>query len=615
MIDRLIPRYPLFLILGFLFMVFSLFFLTAGRDAMILVWANKLFDGDAGQSIFKTTQITDGVIGHTLAVWLFVGLGTIMLGIGFAIATIVGHLRATGQATRETYASIGALEPGEVEVEEPWFGRWFTRLLFSGIVVLLITFVLALWWDANFVFLKRAEFAGHTSGTAWETYSIVERALDPLLRGGKFLGMGLLIVGIATGLGTIIFNLSFQAKGLPAMTRRAMGQGDGDQPREPLRGVVPTGYIGLAIAGAVLVALSLPAGMVQAGFTSFAQAREFDGFISTVALRAGGVLDRAIEPALFLGMGMLFFSIAFLLLVIIRWLREQRAGFGDAVADLSGGAISRPTVEQSVWPERLVVPLAFFGLFILVFFFFTMAAVWSLNFIDMLNLQLAGETDSSAFQNAFRMDRMLRPVIGATRFLGIGTLMLAIGLALVTIVINLRATALLLPTGFSKLVPAAKGEEVEEEDLTVDEPMALAPWELLWPHLAGLAIVITATLPVVVLFAISIHRMLEERFAGLAEPGAMSGLFKSSFLSVQLFGASMQPWMLFGMGLILFAIGRFFATIVTFVELRRMVIIEGVSTIAEAISSKTAPATESSPDQGPDSEEGAAPSEPGLAPA
>jgi len=40
--------------------------------------------------------------------------------------------------------------------------------------------------------------------------------------------------------------------------------------------------------------------------------------------------------------------------------------------------------------------------------------------------------------------------------------------------------------------------------------------------------------------------------------------------------------MLFGMGLVLFAIGRFFATIVTFVQARRAIIVEGTSAIGEA---------------------------------
>ena len=116
------------------------------------------------------------------------------------------------------------------------------------------------------------------------------------------------------------------------------------------------------------------------------------------------------------------------------------------------------------------------------------------------------------------------------------------------------------------------------------EPMSLAPWNLLRPLLVGAAIVVSATLPIAVLLALSIHWMLGEQFAGLGGPGAMSGVFKDSFLAVRILGATLQPWMLFGMALIFFAIGRFFATIVGFVEARRMIIQEGTRAIAAALS-------------------------------
>ena len=161
--------------------------------------------------------------------------------------------------------------------------------------------------------------------------------------------------------------------------------------------------------------------------------------------------------------------------------------------------------------------------------------------------------------------------------------MLAIGLSLLTIVINLRATALLLPTGFSKLIALAQGEKPEEEDLTVYEPISLAPWDLFRPLAAGAAIVLSATLPIAILFAVSVHRMLGEQFAGFGSPGSTSGLYESSFLGVQLYGASLQPWMLMGMGIILFAVGRFFNTIVGFVQARNMIIREGAEAISEAV--------------------------------
>ena len=163
MIDRLMPKYALFLIVGFIITGASLLLFTAGRDALIVVWANKLFDGDTGTT-FKAAQTADKVIGHTLTVLLFVGLSFIKLGIGLAIATIVRNLRATGQATLDTYSAAGVVEAETSAFTEPWFGRYFTRFLVGGMGVVLFSFVVALWWDANLVFLKRAEFAGQTTG-------------------------------------------------------------------------------------------------------------------------------------------------------------------------------------------------------------------------------------------------------------------------------------------------------------------------------------------------------------------------------------------------------------------------------------------------------------------
>ena len=582
MIDRLIPKYPTFLVLGFLIMGFSLFFLTAGRDALIWVWADRFFDGNL-DGTFEATQTADQVIGRIMSVLLFVGLGVIMLGIGSAIATIVRNLRATGRTMVDAYSEAGVAGAEDSRFEEPWFGRYFTRFLFGGMSVVLFFFVMSWCRGANLVFLKEKEFDGETSGAAYETFLTVDRILDPLIEAGKFLGVGLLIFGILIGLVTIIMHLSFQARAVPVLTRRALagGNGDGERP-ETLRPHIPGGLVKLGIVGLVLMALAVPLAFIRAGFIGWVLDRQFDGSVSEWAIRAEGILARSIDPLINMGMGVLFFTIVFLLLAIIHWLREQRRGFGDAVADASGGAIARPVLEPTLWPHRLVAPLAVAGIIVVGFFFFSVTPLREVNFNNMLSLQFAGTT-GSVLEDAVRVDRTLGPIIGAVRFIGIASLMTAIGLALVTIVINLRATALLLPAGFTKLISVAKGEQPEEEELTVDEPMSLAPWDLFRPHLAGVAIVVTATLPVAVLHAVFINVMLGEQFAGLDAAGAMSGLFQDSFLTVNLFGATQQPWMLFGMGLILFAIGRFFSTIVGFVEARRMIIEEGTTAIAELV--------------------------------
>jgi len=118
LIERLIPKYPMFLVLGFIVVASGLFILTAGRDAVIVVWANKFFDGKTDDGLFEASQIADQVLGHTLSVWPFFGLSIIMLGIGFAIATIVGHLRATGQSTLDAYSSAGVAGAEEGRFQE-----------------------------------------------------------------------------------------------------------------------------------------------------------------------------------------------------------------------------------------------------------------------------------------------------------------------------------------------------------------------------------------------------------------------------------------------------------------------------------------------------------------
>ena len=86
--------------------------------------------------------------------WLFLGLSFLKLGIGFAIATIVRNLRVTGQRVLNAYRSAGVAGVEASRLGEPWYGRLFTRFLFSGILVVGFFFLLTLWWDANLVFLS-----------------------------------------------------------------------------------------------------------------------------------------------------------------------------------------------------------------------------------------------------------------------------------------------------------------------------------------------------------------------------------------------------------------------------------------------------------------------------
>ena len=586
MIERLIPKYPTFLIIGLVIVVSGLFVLMAGRDVLISVWVDKFFDGETDQGFFKVAQTAEQAIGNTLTVWFFLGLSFIKLGIGFAIAIIVRNLRSTGQLSLNAYASAGLTEAQTPQWNEPWFGRLFPKFLFAGILLLVTFFLLTLWWDANLVFLKDAEFDGRTTGVAYNAYSMIDRALGSMIGGGKFLGEAFLIFGILTGLATIIWNLSLQARVLPKLARRSLNADDSNRGRQLPGPFIPSTLLKLGVVGFAVLALATPLAIIRSGFICWSMGRQFEGTVSQTALRLDGIFARAIDPLTNLGLGILFFTIALLLLTIIHWLREQRRGFGVLASEVSAEGTPHPELEPALWPTRLVVPLALVGIFIVGFFFFTMTGIRDLNFNSLLSFQFSGDTASNLYHSALRLDRVLGPIIAATRFIGIASLFIAIGLALVTIVINLLATALLLPAAFTRLIATARGETPEEENLTLDEPMALAPWDLFWPLSVGAVIVISGTLPVVILQAWSIHRMLGEQFAGAGTLGATSGLYESTFLATNLFGASLVPWMLFGMGTILFSVGRFFSVIVGFVEVRRMVMVEGAEAIAEVITSR-----------------------------
>ncbi len=394
MIEKLIPRYPTFLIVGLVIVASGLFLLTAGRDAVIAVWVTKFFDGETDQGLFKASQMADRALGHTLTVWFFLGLSFIKLGIGFAIATIVQNLRATGRATLNAYSSAGVGGAPDRLPTEPWYGRWFTKFLFTGILVMGFFFVLMLWWDINAVRLVDAELDGHTSGVAYNTYLMVDRVLGTVIGSGKFLGESLLIFGILTGLATIIWNLSFQARALPTLTRRALQTRNADGEADLPSPYVPRTLLKLGIAGLVVMVIATPLALVHSGIIGWELDRMFEGATSETALRLDGAFQRIIDPMTFMGLGVLFFTIALLLLNIIRSLRTFRQNFGDVVADLSGGAVPQPVVELPLWPTRLVPPLAIFGILVIGFFSFTMTGVRELNFNHLLNLQFAGMTDT-----------------------------------------------------------------------------------------------------------------------------------------------------------------------------------------------------------------------------
>ena len=245
----------------------GLFVLFAGGDILISIWVDKLFDGNSSDGLFQAAQTAEQAIGHTLTIWFFLDLSFIKLGIGFSIATIVQNLRITGRLSLSSYASAGLSEAQDEldSYEEPWFSRMFTKFLFTGILLLGFFFLLTIWWNINLVFLRNAEFDGRTTGFAYEAYLMIERVLGAVVFGGKFLGEAFLIFGILTGLATIIWNLSRQARNLPELARRALDEHNPSR-GTPLAGpVIPSALIKLGTFGFAVLALAFPLALARAG--------------------------------------------------------------------------------------------------------------------------------------------------------------------------------------------------------------------------------------------------------------------------------------------------------------------------------------------------------------
>ena len=87
---------------------------------------------------------------------------------------------------------------------------------------------------------------------------------------------------------------------------------------------MPSALLKLGTLWFAVLALAFPLALARSVFIGWALGRQFEGGIGETALRLDGLLSQTIDPLTNLGLGILLFKISFLLLVIIRWLGEQR---------------------------------------------------------------------------------------------------------------------------------------------------------------------------------------------------------------------------------------------------------------------------------------------------
>ncbi|MHA1953908.1 MAG: hypothetical protein ACW96U_08180 [Candidatus Heimdallarchaeaceae archaeon] len=452
------------------------------------------------QMYITSDNLVEIALRRFLEIIPLLGLGFLKLGIGFAIVTIVRNISATGENATKSFNKAG-LELKKPKM--PFFSKAFPWFLISGIISELVAAIVMIFWiNAG---IKGDAFADHI-------YEIITVPIEAL-------GVALLIGGIAFGLATIVMNLGIQVNELP---RRLKILVKGEKNPEILdrSKLVPKWTIILTLTGMIVTASSfIPIAIVRAIH------------YSVTGLTPASLNGLFWDTWIFVGIAILLFSISYWLLRIIKWLRNQRSHIGETVGELA--EIETRPLEQPLKITTAVHSFATAGLTWMFIFFFVIT-----------------------IYNAFNPSP-LQMLIKPGRAISLALLFIGIGLALLTIVVNLKLTAFMLPGSFTNIVNVIKGDKKREEPpIAPEKPIKLSPLKLFFGLIFGVFLVILGTLPLAVL-RISYK---------------LQGMENQQWITEHLIG----PVVTTGIATIFLMIGLFFSTIVGFVKARKSIISEGV---------------------------------------
>ncbi len=551
---RMFERYPILLAAGMVIIVVSLV-LMGWREVNEQTRLAEIYAGRGPPSpspaYVAATQL-DQALHHIIEQLIFVGLAALKLGIGFSIAAIVLHLRETGLRSLEGFRRVGTVSE-LVPPKGPWFTK-FPKFLIAGFIIVVAFFLLSFVWVYN-------EYV--PLGDQVTTRMTLEAVIKP----GKMIGTALLLLGIGSGLATIVMNLRMQAHALPnlavaAVRRRKASPADIMPPGEA---VPRKPFIPLLLGFAVVLSAYIPVAVILAWnrATNLTSA----GWASTASESLEVILEHWIESYILTGVSILLFGIGFWLLTIIRNLRLQRERFMGALADLSG---SKPGPEPA--PPRAVKMVRGFlalGLSV-VLLALGLTVVWI-----GAGLQAVQSRALSAIVADHAWEAFIKPF----KFAGVALILLGIGLALSVIVITLQMISTALPGVFGRLNEAAQGRTPKPLEMAQVDPMKLFPRKLFMGILAGFAVMVTATFPLawplrVDTFGVFLGSNL------VTNPAA-----QAAFSLERTLEHLILPYKLAGLAIIFYAIGRYFTTIIGFVRARKVIVIEGAGSLVAYLGS------------------------------
>lgn len=581
--EGIIRRYKAFLFVGLILVLLS-FGVGVYRTVNQATLSELEFEGDTTSSAFRSSLTTEAVLMRFSEIVPLLGLGFLKLGIGFAIATIVSNLQATGESAR---ASLGKAGLKMAEMRLSFLSRNFPRFLVLGIIIELVATSVMVGWIFTGLSLIDLEFAGQTASTAFQEMTILDKTFEVLAEPTEGLGVAFLIGGISFGLATIVANLGMQATALPRSIM-ALRSGKKESEVEGLGQMIPRKLLGLTVIGMMITASGLiPIAIIRVANAFTLENRIFDGDTTSAAFQSAQVIERIIgftwETWMFVGISIMLFAIGFWLLTIIKFLRAQRSNLGQAVSDISGQKVS--PIEPRLGTTKAAPFFLVAGLVWMLIFFGVFTMMRDLAGLTVLTEQFAGRVGSDLFQQNTIAQAILGELVRPGKAIGMALLFIGIGLTLLTIVINLRLTAQMLPGSFARIANAIKGQvaskEEKAEDSTLD-PMSLAPRKLFLGIIIGVVIVVIGTFPLALLRMANTETFLVELLAERTDSAAFQ-VSKQTQLMLEHF---IGPWVTVGVGLIFFSIGQFFSAIVGFVKARRQIISEGVESVAYYVQEK-----------------------------
>ena len=171
---------------------------------------------DRETAVAGSDIVDDKVSIETTKAWLpgfkFLGLGMMLGGITFLLATIIGNLRVAGGNIQR------ALGASPQVLKRPMTGYLFPMLMMMGMMILVATFIISIWlatqansyWDNSIATELNTASAGSGLLDDLSTIEATKAWLTPL----EFVGMAVLFTGIALALATIVQVLRFQARRL-----------------------------------------------------------------------------------------------------------------------------------------------------------------------------------------------------------------------------------------------------------------------------------------------------------------------------------------------------------------------------------------------------------------